>query len=482
MQKAVSEGKLIELMASSDYAVNLSSQVDDENYRIGSELLQVNAGVGVITVKGSLVAEHKWYNSLFGIVSYDQIRDAFMLASEDAQVKSILLDIESPGGVATFIDSTSDYIRNIDRNIKPVYGHTTSHAHSAGYWLLASTRKISAAKMASVGSIGVIMTLVNYQKMYQDAGIEFTYLRSGKFKALGQRGEKLSPEAEADYLDTVMQLYGFFESHVLTSRGSVASQNKGKWSEGKTFFAKESIAIGLVDEINTFDGHISKLYDTSYIHFNSTMTDIQLKTFGDTAMKLKLLSPEQAAKFASGVPVDKLGLSTDDLSKVEAELANTEVATKGEGSADNVEAGTEETQEVEAGTEETAETKAVDVDKIIELSSKLAKVEVKLEAAEAAIVSLEAEKTKFTEMQTKLVGIVGEATGRFQVALGKSASDFKDATAESIVSQYETEKTTLFGEMPAGTTSSQTVNDREMEDNRSLQQKNENTIIKIGAK
>lgn len=474
LQKAVSDGKILELMASSEKAMEMSTRYDDdEDFRIGADLLQVNAGVAVISVKGALVADYKWYNSWFGVVSYEEIRDAVNMAAEDGNVKSILLDVDSGGGAVTYLDETAEYISKVDANVKPVYGHVTSHAHSAGYWLLASTRKISSAKMASTGSIGVIMTLVNYHKMYEDAGIEFKYIRSGKFKALGQTGEALSEEAVSLYTDMVEQLHTFFEDHVIAGRGSLAAQNKPKWNEGKTFFAKESLSLGLIDEINTFDGHISKLYDTSYIYFSSDMSETQLKLIGDTAMKLKLLSTEQAAKFASGVPVDKLGLSTEDLAKVQEEIKT---------NAEEAEVKTEaaDTEGVEVVAEEKEKpVEAVDIDKIIELSTKLAKVEIQLEEANGKLTKADADNAELAAMQTTLIGIAAEATGRFQVGSGKSPSNFEGATAKNIVSQYETEKAVLFGSMPTGATSEQTVNDRN--EDLSLQQA-ENTIIKLGDK
>ena len=484
MKKAVSDGKLIELISSSEKAMNLSMRsTDDDEYRIGSELYQVNAGVGVISVKGSLVAEYNWYNYLFGIVSYEEIRDAFNMAAEDSRVKYILLDVDSSGGAVTYLDETTDYIKKIDANIKPVYGHTTSHCHSAGYWLLAATRKISAAKMASTGSIGVIMTLVNYSKAYADAGVEFKYIRSGQFKALGQQGEELTEAAEAQYLDMVMQLHSFFEEHVIAGRPALAAQTKAKWNEGKTFFSKESLALGLIDEVNTFDGHISKLYDTDYITFDSNMSESEIKLFGDTAMKLKLLSTSQAAKFASGVPVNKLGLSEDELAAVKAEIESNKDTSAEENNTDvgaeenNTEVSAEENEGEEA-TEETT-VSAEEVSMIVELTTKLTKAELALDAANTKLASLQTSNDSLTTMQTTLVGIVAEATGRFQVALGKSASNFDGATAESVVEQYGTEKSALFGAMPTGVTSEQTINDRNEEDNKSLQQK-ENPIIKLG--
>lgn len=479
MQKAVSEGKLIELMASSEKAMSLSMRDNDDEYRIGEELLQINAGVAVISVKGSLVPDYKWYNYLFGVVSYEEIRDAFNMAAEDRNVKSILLDVDSSGGAVTYLDETTDYIKNIDANLKPVYGHTTSHCHSAGYWLLAATRKISAAKMASSGSIGVIMTLVNYSKAYENEGVEFKYIRSGKFKALGQSGEKLTEEAEADYLDMVMQLHTFFEDHVIASRGSAALQNKAKWNEGKTFFSKQSLELGLIDEINTFDGHISKLYDTNHIRFGTNMSATELKTIGDNAMKKKLLSTSQAAKFASGVPLTDLGLSAENLTAIQAEIAKD--ATEEKPTVPAVEAETE-TELPAANEGEEVAPKAVDIDKIIELSGKVATMTVELATATSALAAANIENEKITTMQTTLVGIVAEATGRFQVALGKSASNFEGATAESIVGQYNAEKSVLFGVMPSGASSSQQINDRQEEDNLSLQQKAGNTIIKLGDK
>lgn len=462
MLQAKRDGKLLDLMANSPAAMKLyerslnmlSDDDDDDDFRIGESLLQVVGNVGIISVKGALVTDYAWYNSWFGLVSYDEIRDAVSMAVDDSNVSKILLNITSPGGSAAGIGEISDYIKQVDTKEKPVYGHTDSYAHSAGYWLLSSTRNISAGAMASTGSIGVIMTLVSYAKMYEDYGIEFTYLRSGKYKALGQAGEELSEEAKQEFMDMVTTLHGFFERQVMSSRGSLATQNKSKWNEGKTFFSKQSLELGLIDEINTFDGKIAKLYD-SVNNFQMSESCIE-----ELTMKFKL-SEEQIAKLAAGVPLEKLGLSAEDLEKAKAVLASEESEESTEESDTESETTDAEDETTEDDTETPSETTAaVDVDKIIELTTRATTAETKLETASTELAAEKEKNTALLDTQKKLVELLGESAGRLQVGLGKSATDLSNASPEDVITAYTTARDQLLGTFDSGQTSESTVESR----------------------
>lgn len=472
MLRAHNEGQILDLMASSPAAMKLHMnsmkmyEDGEEDYRIGEPLLQVVGDIAVVSVKGALVTDYAWYNSFYGLVSYDEIRDAVSMAADDQSVKKILLLVESPGGHATGISEISNYIKSVDRNIKPVYGHTNGHAHSAGYWLLSSTRSVSAAEMASTGSIGVIMTLVDYSKMYEDIGIEFKYLRSGKYKALGQSGEALSEEAEAMYMDIVMQLHGFFERHVMESRGTLATSKRTEWSEGKTFFSKDSKSLGLIDEIITFDGKMSKLYDSAKV-FRLSSENIE-----ELAMKFKL-SEGQLQKLASGVPLDKLGLSAEELADAKEHLKSLEGGSEAsddlplaedQGETETV---AEDDTTVDGETEAEVKPEAKDPEAIIALTTravsaeaKVAELEKALAAEQAKVTSCEEKITAAAALETKLVECVAEAAGRFQVALGQTKSDFTNLSTKETISQYEAGRDKVFATFSGDAKAKGTVNNR----------------------
>jgi len=481
MLAAKANGTLSALLESNKSLQARAAYDDDEDYRIGAGMVEVVNGVAVISVKGSLVASYAWYNSWYGLVSYEEIRDAMMIAMDDDNVKKILLDVDSAGGSVAYLDEIGDFIHYVDKNVKPVEGHTSSHAHSAGYWLLASCRKITVSRMATTGSIGVIMTMVNYADALEEQGVQYTYVRSGKFKALGQSGEKVSPEALAEAEEFVLELFDYFIAQVLRGRGGSAQTHKSEWVTGKTFLPPKAIAYGLVDEVNSFDGHVAQLFESSNnVYFSGNDTSLSKEAI----MKLKMLTASQQARLASGTPLAELGLSTEDLAKAQEELQasidseNEEKVTDAEGGeGENLEANDEEGG-AEASDEETivAEDTSALAKINAETNKKLARAEIALEDEQAKHTATKGQIDSLTSMQTKLMTIVSAATNKLSVAMGGQAMSVEGLDAAAVVTQYDAAQEKFDATFKVGAASKQTVTNRNSQE--SLKPNNE--IMKQG--
>ncbi len=476
MMKARESGQLISMMIDNPELKAMSRHEDDEEYNIGSRLLEVREGVAIINIQGGLVPSYAWYNEWFGIVSYEEIKEALFTAATDDNVKKVLIVVDSGGGAVTGLDEMAEYIAHINKFVKPVEGHTASGAYSAGYWLLSATSRISAAKMAGTGSIGVIMTTVSYADALEKAGVEYTYIRSGDHKALGQVGEKLSEEAKAELQDFVMQLYGFFEAHVLKNRGSLAQQHLAEWNTGKTFLPKKSLAMGLIDEINSFNGHVAKLFENSNNVYLSTETGLSKEAI----MNIKSLNKEQQAKLASGIPLASLGLTAEELATAEAELAALAEGGEVEATETDVETeATEEGGEVEAGEGETevvaeddpqSSTEATLLAANADLNKQIARLEIKLEQADEAATASTEQIEALQASEKNLVTIVAEATNKLQVSLGAQATSFEGLDATAAIAQHTAAKEKFDATFKIGATSEATVTDRDNQ--ASLQPKN----------
>ena len=78
-------------------------------------------------------------------------------ALADPKVKAILLDVDSPGGVADGVKTLADQILAA-RGQKPIVAFAHGQMCSAAYWLGASADRVMADDTAMVGSIGTVMT------------------------------------------------------------------------------------------------------------------------------------------------------------------------------------------------------------------------------------------------------------------------------------------------------------------------------------
>ena len=105
-------------------------------------MLTKHGNVAVLQVYGELVPKESWYNRYFGMISYEEIRNAAITAASSGLVAGLLLDFDTGGGAVTGIGELSDFLREFDNNVMPVYSYTGANMLSAGYWLGCMGRKV----------------------------------------------------------------------------------------------------------------------------------------------------------------------------------------------------------------------------------------------------------------------------------------------------------------------------------------------------
>ena len=397
---------------------------------IGSRLIQVEGKTGIINIDGSLTNKYYWFNAWFGIISYDEIRDALVLLAGDTEIEDILLEITTGGGAAHGVNEVAELISKIDTSVKPVHAHTSMYTFSAGMWIASAARTISASPMSEVGSIGVIITMCSYHEMYKKAGVEFKVVRAGKYKALGNPVEPMSEGAIKEAEGKADKLYGFFLDQMVRGRPSLSIATKDAWAEGKTFFADEAITLGMIDEIVSFDNVIAKLAinhdntDTE-AHFSAsttTTTDGDDMAKGTKGTKKTVLDTGALAAAALGAKV----------STAEAEEAEADV---------NEEEEVEETAESKSdgeGEEEadaSVPTPAAGFD-IGAFTTQLTTQATTIAQLNAEKSSLEKDNLKLKTDLAALSPIACQTVNRLEVALGKGTTDLAGISASVIADKF----------------------------------------------
>jgi len=103
---------------------------------------QVTGGVAVIDVFGILANRGGFDANSSYILGYDRIGQALAAALADASVKSILLQMDSPGGEVAGAFELADQIKQA-HEAKPVNAVISSMATSAGYLLASASGDIA---------------------------------------------------------------------------------------------------------------------------------------------------------------------------------------------------------------------------------------------------------------------------------------------------------------------------------------------------
>jgi capsid assembly protease len=216
-----------------------------------------NGKVAIISVVGELVNRGAWIGASSGLVSYEGLKHQTIEAGNDAKVKTIVLDITSPGGEAMGAFDYAATIRKVAAK-KPVIAFVNGMACSGGYVIASACTKIVTAADAYLGSIGVLWMHLDISQYLASSGVKPTYIYAGARKVDGNPYEALSPEVQARIQGRINKLYDMFVSAVVAGRPKLSAEAV-RATEAGIFLGAEAVSLGLADEIGTFEGLIESL-------------------------------------------------------------------------------------------------------------------------------------------------------------------------------------------------------------------------------
>ena len=193
------------------------------------------------------------------------------------KVKAIVLSIDSPGGS---VGASQEIYRQLikSRNSgKIIVASMGGTAASGAYYIAAAADRIIANPGTVTGSIGVIMSFFNAEKLLDKAGVKFTTIKTGEFKDTGSFSRP-STERERAYLKAVADdVLGQFVDDVAENRfTSIAGAHKiknddsdklkkittklirEKIADGRIFTGRQALDLGLVDKLGNIDDAIEE--------------------------------------------------------------------------------------------------------------------------------------------------------------------------------------------------------------------------------
>jgi ClpP class serine protease len=187
---------------------------------------------------------------MFGGCSYMQLVEEVQAAEADPNVKQLIFVFDTPGGTVQGCQLAAD---TIARGKKPKMGLVDAECASAGLWLASQLDKVVSVQPGSVGSLGCMMRVTSFAKMYEEAGIDARVLRSAvspnKNKPMAT--EELTDENLA-YWQAKVDKYGqMFVDAVAKGRKRSPEYVLANFGQGHMLDSDEALAVGLIDEIGT---------------------------------------------------------------------------------------------------------------------------------------------------------------------------------------------------------------------------------------
>lgn len=208
--------------------------------------------IAVVPISGTIVPMGSMMEEISSATSPSSIQRSFLQAMEsDADV--VVLDINSPGGAAVGIEETGDLIYNARKaSDKLVLAFSSGTMASAAYWIGSQADAIISTKDATVGSVGVIATVVDESRKEKNEGIDRHVIRSGPNKQIGNGPVT---ESQLDVLRSKRDMiFNSFVSSIERSRSKLSDDVK----TGRDYLGAQALKEGIVDANMTFSELINQ--------------------------------------------------------------------------------------------------------------------------------------------------------------------------------------------------------------------------------
>jgi ClpP class serine protease len=236
--------------------VDVTPKADNE-FSMYSTLHYAESNLGVIHISGPLTNKSTGWEAFCGGTSYESIKEDFEALLE-VGTKTVAFMVESGGGEAYGMMDTGNYLRKLaDDNGVKIISYVDGLSASAAYGLTAISDEIISNKNSEIGSIGVLIRLMNDSKALEMKGYERSFISAGTEKIPFAEDGSFRKEFLDDLQYKVDALYKDFTEYVAEHRKMTVEAVRN--TQANTFLAEDAIALGLADKVMTQEDFYSYL-------------------------------------------------------------------------------------------------------------------------------------------------------------------------------------------------------------------------------
>ena len=176
----------------------------------------------------------------------------YVMQSED--IDGAILVFNTPGGTTQSLIRLEEVLKN---RTKPVVAVIDGMCASAGMYAASLCDRIIALnKMCNVGSIGVMVQLVDYGPYYKKQGIKIIEIYPPESADKNKSYRDAIDGKTQTMIDEVLTPLAVNFQDIVRTHRPVDESIEGVLS-GKMFYAEDAIKAGLVDEIGNFESAVA---------------------------------------------------------------------------------------------------------------------------------------------------------------------------------------------------------------------------------
>ena len=209
--------------------------------------------VALVEASGDIV-EGSAGGGLFGgssVIASDDMARAIRDATNDKDIKAIILRVDSPGGSVTASDQILDAVKKAQAAGKPVVVSMGGVAASGGYYIATSANKIVAEPGTITGSIGVLTGKVSVGKSLGLIGVGTDQVGVGKNALMNSDIVPYTPDQLASLNAQADAIYADFTQKVASGRKLPLAKVQ-EIARGRVWTGADANARGLVDQLGGF--------------------------------------------------------------------------------------------------------------------------------------------------------------------------------------------------------------------------------------
>ncbi|MEI6337651.1 MAG: signal peptide peptidase SppA [Verrucomicrobiota bacterium] len=228
----------------------------------------------------------------------EDFKQALEQARQDPDVKGVIISVDSPGGEITASDVLYNSLKEFTKH-KPSVIYFNSIGASGAYYTACGASYIMCNATTFTGSIGVIISAMNYKELFGKIGLQSVVFKSGKFKDMLSGAREMTPDEKAYVEGLVMQSYDRFVGIVAQARGLDEQSLRTGVADGRILSGTDALAAKLVNQLGYIEDAYTKARelggapDAQIVRYKHAVTFLSiLRMFGETkvpAIKVDLL-------------------------------------------------------------------------------------------------------------------------------------------------------------------------------------------------
>lgn len=196
----------------------------------------------------------------------DRLKKDIEAGLKRSEIKAVLIEIDSPGGEVTASDIIYHHLLKFRDAKKPVLALIGSLGASGGYYVACAADQIWAHPTSIVGSIGVLMSSYNIEKLAGMVGFRQISLKSERTpkKDILSPFREMTPEEQAMLIAIVNSMHDRFIEIVAKARNKTV-QETTPLADGSIYTSRQALDKGLLDGIGYREDAIAKLKELAKI-------------------------------------------------------------------------------------------------------------------------------------------------------------------------------------------------------------------------